>query len=126
VAGERSYRGSGAGSGLGSQGALALSEDGRWIFAVNAGSNDVSVFRVNGRGLSLASRSPSGGIRPVSLTVHDDVLYVLNAGGDGNISASAWGLMVRCRPLLDRRGRFQGARSDQRRSRSAPMDAGSS
>jgi len=83
--------GSGAGSGLGSQGALALSEDGRWIFAVNAGSNDVSVFRVNGRGLSLASRSPSGGIRPISLTVHDDVLYVLNAGGDGNISGFSLG-----------------------------------
>ncbi len=78
--------GSGAGSGLGSQGALALSDDGRWIFAVNAGSNDVSVFRVNDRGLSLTSRSPSGGIRPISLTVFDDVLYVLNAGGDGNIS----------------------------------------
>jgi 6-phosphogluconolactonase len=78
--------GNGAGSSLGSQGALASSEDGRWIFAVNAGSNDVSVFRVDGRGLSLASRSLSGGIRPISLTVHDDVLYVLNAGGDGNIS----------------------------------------
>lgn len=83
--------GSGAGSGLGSQGALALSEDGRWVFTVNAGSNDVSVFRVSGRGLSLASRSPSGGIRPISLTVHDDVLYVLNAGGDGNISGFSVG-----------------------------------
>jgi len=83
--------GSGAGSSLGSQGALASSEDGRWIFAVNAGSNDVSVFRVNGRGLSLVSRSPSGGSRPISLTVHDDVLYVLNAGGNGNISGFSLG-----------------------------------
>jgi 6-phosphogluconolactonase (cycloisomerase 2 family) len=78
--------GTGAGSSLGSQGAIALSDDGRWVFAVNAGSNDVSVFRVTGSGLSLVSRSTSGGVRPISLTVHDDLLYVLNAGGDGNIS----------------------------------------
>src|SRR2546423_5336641 len=78
--------GSGAGSSLGSQGALALSDDGRWLFAVNAGSNDVSAFRVTSGGLSLTSRVPSGGLRPISLTVHDELLYVLNAGGDGNIS----------------------------------------
>ena len=78
--------GVGGGSSLGSQGALALSGDGRWLFAVNAGSNDVSAFRITGRGLSLTSRVASGGIRPISVTVHGDVLYVLNAGGDGNIS----------------------------------------
>src|SRR2546425_1654639 len=78
--------GTGAGSGLGSQGALALSDDGRWLFAVNAGSNDVSAFEVTGSGLSLTSRVGSGGQRPISLTVHGGVLYVLNAGGDGNIS----------------------------------------
>ncbi|HEY3220564.1 MAG TPA: beta-propeller fold lactonase family protein [Gemmatimonadales bacterium] len=83
--------GTGAGSGLGSQGALALSDDGRWLFAVNAGSNDVSVFRVNDARLSLASRSASGGIRPISLTVHGNVLYVLNAGGVGNISSFSIG-----------------------------------
>ncbi len=48
--------GTGAGSGLGSQGALALSDDGRWLFAVNAGSNDVSAFQVTASGLSLTSR----------------------------------------------------------------------
>jgi len=78
--------GTGAGSGLGSQGALALSDDGRWLFAVNAGSNDVSAFQVTASGLSLTSRVSSGGARPISLTVHGGVLYVLNAGGDGNIS----------------------------------------
>lgn len=78
--------GSGAGGGLGSQGAIALSDDGHWLFAVNAGSNDVSVFHVKGDKLSLSSRVASGGIRPISLTVNDDVVYVLNAGGDGNIS----------------------------------------
>ena len=78
--------GTGAGSGLGSQGALALSDDGRWLFAVNAGSNDVSAFQVTASGLSLTSRVASGGARPISLTVHGGVLYVLNSGGDGNIS----------------------------------------
>jgi len=78
--------GTGAGSSLGSQGAIALSDDDRWLFAVNAGSNDVSAFQVTAGGLSLTSRAASGGIGPISVTVHGDVVYVLNAGGDGNIS----------------------------------------
>src|SRR2546430_1610129 len=78
--------GTGTGAGLGSQGAVVLSDDGRRLFAVNAGSNDVSVFTVGAAGLSLASRTSSGGTLPVSLTVHGNELYVLNAGGSGNIS----------------------------------------
>jgi len=78
--------GTGTGSGLGSQGALALSDDGRWLFAVNAGSDEVSAFRVGPAGLSRTSLIGSGGARPISLTVHENLLYVLNAGGDGNIS----------------------------------------
>jgi 6-phosphogluconolactonase (cycloisomerase 2 family) len=85
-AGSVSTGGTGTGAGLGSQGAVALSDDGRWLFAVNAGSNDVSAFRVTAGGISLAGRSASGGTRPISLTVHGDLVYVLNAGGDGNIS----------------------------------------
>ena len=83
--------GTGAGSGLGSQGALALSDDGRWLFAVNAGSNDVSAFQVTPGGLALTSRVSSGGVRPISLSVHGNLLYVLNAGGDGNISGFSVG-----------------------------------
>ncbi|HEV2751859.1 MAG TPA: beta-propeller fold lactonase family protein [Gemmatimonadales bacterium] len=83
--------GTGTGAGLGSQGAVALSSDGRWLFAVNAGSNDVSVLRMGAHGLSLASRTASGGTLPISLTVHGNVLYVLNAGGDGNISGFSVG-----------------------------------
>ena len=78
--------GTGTGASLGSQGAVSLSKDGRWLFAVNAGSNDVSVFAVSPTGLALASRTASGGTLPISLTVHGNVLYVLNAGGSGNIS----------------------------------------
>jgi 6-phosphogluconolactonase (cycloisomerase 2 family) len=78
--------GRGTGAGLGSQGALVLSENRRWLFAVNAGSNDVSSFRVFDDGLSLVSVTPSGGVRPVSVTSHGDLVYVLNADGAGNVS----------------------------------------
>jgi len=85
-AGSFSTGGAGTGVGLGSQGAVTLSNDGRLLFAVNAGSNDVSVFRVNPEGLSLLSRTPSGGTLPASVTVSRNVAYVLNTGGAGNIS----------------------------------------
>ncbi|HYL55173.1 MAG TPA: beta-propeller fold lactonase family protein [Gemmatimonadales bacterium] len=86
AAGTVATGGTGTGAGLGSQGAVALSDDGQLLFAVNAGSNDVSVFTVGSAGLSLASVTPSGGTLPISLSVHGNVLYVLNAGGNGNIS----------------------------------------
>lgn len=78
--------GLGTGGGLGSQGALILSENGRWLFAVDAGSNEISSFRVRPDGLRLVERVPSGGTMPTSLTLHDDLLFVLNAGGTGNIA----------------------------------------
>lgn len=46
--------GKGSGDGLGSQGALTLSSDRQWLFAVSAGSNELSVFRVHGS-LSISS-----------------------------------------------------------------------
>ena len=73
--------GPGSGNGLGDQGALALSAGNRWLFVVSAGSNEVSVFRVEPSGLTLVDRQPSGGSRPVSVTVDRNFLYVLNAGG---------------------------------------------
>jgi 6-phosphogluconolactonase (cycloisomerase 2 family) len=78
--------GLGSGIALSSQGALALSEDGRFLFTVNAGSNQVSVFMVIPGGLSLAGTFSSGGILPTSLTLYKNMLYVLNAGGSGNIA----------------------------------------
>jgi 6-phosphogluconolactonase len=84
--GQVATNGVGSGGGLGSQGALVLSKNGRWMFAVNAGSNEISVFSVKPEGLSLASKAGSGGALPISLTVHDDLLYVLNGGGNGNIT----------------------------------------
>jgi 6-phosphogluconolactonase (cycloisomerase 2 family) len=85
-AGSYATGGLGSGAGLGSQGAIILSKNGRWLFAVNAGSNDISVFRTDDNGLRLVHRVPSGGTLPTSLTVFDDLLYVLNAGDSGNIT----------------------------------------
>jgi 6-phosphogluconolactonase len=67
---------------LGSQGSLTLSPDNRWLLAVNAGSNEISVFRVKPRGLELTDVADSGGVLPVSVTIHQDLVYVLNAGGN--------------------------------------------
>lgn len=73
--------GRGLGANLGSQGALALSSNGRWLLAVNAGSHDVSVFSVRHDSLVLTDVVPSGGRRPISVTIADNLVYVLNAGG---------------------------------------------
>ena len=78
--------GLGTGSGLGSQGAVLLSKNGRWLFAVNAGSNEISAFSVKGQTLKLAGKVSSGGVQPISLSSYEDVLYVLNAGAAGNIT----------------------------------------
>ena len=78
--------GLGSGAGLGSQGAVVLSENDRWLFVVNAGSNEVSVFAVKEHRLKLIDVVDSGGILPISLTSHAGLLYVLNAGGSSNIS----------------------------------------
>lgn len=77
--------GNGSGDGLGSQGALVLSDDGGWLVAVNAGSNDVSVLSVGAAGLEVTDVESSGGTRPISVTIHGSLIYVLNDGSD-NIS----------------------------------------
>jgi len=76
--------GLGTGAGLGSQGALAIA--GHELYAVNAGSDSISSFRVTPSGLELEATVPSGGDTPISVTVHDHRLFVLNSGGAGNIT----------------------------------------
>jgi len=66
---------------LQSQGSLILSEDARWLFAVNSGSREISQFAVDGTEVDLVAIVPSRGPFPTSLTQFDDLLYVLNAGG---------------------------------------------
>jgi 6-phosphogluconolactonase (cycloisomerase 2 family) len=85
-AGTYSTGGSGTGAGLGSQGAVVVSDDRRFLLAVNAGSNSVSSFRVLDHGaLELADAVPSGGTMPTSVAIHGNSVYVLNAGAPNNI-----------------------------------------
>jgi 6-phosphogluconolactonase len=73
--------GMGSGGGLGNQGALAIDADNNFLFAVNAGSDNISVFKIRQNNLHLVSVTPSGGSHPISLTVNHGLLYVLNNGG---------------------------------------------
>jgi 6-phosphogluconolactonase len=86
AAGEYETGGRGSGSGIGSQGALVLTADGRWLIVANPGSDDVTAFAVEGASLRLASRASSGGVRPVSVAVRGGLVYALNAGGTNNVS----------------------------------------
>jgi 6-phosphogluconolactonase len=78
--------GLGSGTSLGNQGGLGLSEDGNMLLVINAGSDEISAFRVNSDGLKLTDKVSSGGIQPISITIHKDLVYVVNAGGSGNIA----------------------------------------
>lgn len=82
-----------------SQGSLVLSEDRRFLFAVDAGSNELSVLAIEADQLIPADRVPSGGTFPVSVTVRQNLVYVLNkvegtvtgftVNADGKLSALA-------------------------------------
>jgi 6-phosphogluconolactonase len=73
------------GGGLAAQGAIA--REGRWLFVVNAGSDDVTTFDLASGTPVAVARTASGGTEPVSVTVRGDgLVYVLNAGGAGGIA----------------------------------------
>ncbi len=91
--------GLGTGGGLGNQGAVVLKHHRRRLFVANAGSNEVSVFAVMPGGLELLDRVASGGTRPVSIAVRGRLVYVLNAGGAGNISGFVLDRDDNLRPL---------------------------
>ena len=76
---------------LDSQNAVLVSRNGRFVVAVNAGSDTVSSFRETDSGLKLVDQQPSGGDMPESLALAGRLLYVLNVatananGTTGNI-----------------------------------------
>jgi hypothetical protein len=77
-----------AGSGadhLSSQGSLGYDPRDGLVVAVNAGSNTMSVFGIRGNQLSLRQVIGSGGTFPVSVAVHGDLVYVLNAENGGSV-----------------------------------------
>lgn len=61
--------------------AHAVATRGSFLYAVNSGSGNFSTFRIGQDGeLTLVATTSSGGIRPVSLAIHGNLLYVLNQG----------------------------------------------
>jgi len=99
ASGTFSTSGLGTGSKLASQGAVVLSQDGQWLLVVDAGSSQISVFKVGGGTLTLTDIESSQGMTPISLTIEInvrgnyinpiDLVYVLNNGSDtvtGNIA----------------------------------------
>ena len=79
--------GAGTGQSIGAQGALQQTSDGRYLLAVDAGSNQISVLRIGPDG-SLKTVGggsvSSGGNEPLSIAVHNNLVYVANAGAGGS------------------------------------------
>ena len=79
--------GAGLGAGLASQGAIQVTSDGRYLLAVDAGSNQISVLRITANGVPVLAGQPvsSGGIKPVSVAVSPfGLVYVANSGAGGS------------------------------------------
>jgi len=70
---------------LESQGSLTLSQDHSFLFAVNGGSGEISVFFVDGSKLLLVDKAVSGGAEPNAVAQHGSLVYVLNVGGSSNV-----------------------------------------
>jgi 6-phosphogluconolactonase len=87
----------GAGLGIifGSQGSIQATEDGRFVLAVDAGSNQISVLSVGSDGSLSPSGPPvsSGGLEPVSIAVSGDLVYVANEG-DGTSGSNYTGFRL--------------------------------
>jgi hypothetical protein len=78
--------GAGLGSLLPSQGSIQVTQDGRYLLAVDAGSSQVSVLRLTADGVPVLAGQPvsSGGITPVSVAVSPSgLVYVANQGNGG-------------------------------------------
>lgn len=99
-AGAVSTGGLGTGESLGNQGAIQIGPAESYLYAVNAGSNNISTFQITEEGLELLQTIPSQGDRPLSLTVNEKRLYVLNAGGSAGTSDSIAGFHVGSGGLL--------------------------
>jgi 6-phosphogluconolactonase len=103
---------------LDSQNEVVVSQSGKFVFAVNAGSNTVSSFRETQAGLKLVDQASSGGVMPESIALHGHTLYVLNvATGNANgTTGNIYGLNV------SRQGQLSPIGSSQPLAHAAPPD----
>lgn len=92
--------GVGTGEPLGNQGAIQIAPSESYLYAVNAGSNSISVFAITQSSLELRQTMHSQGQRPLSLSISQDRLYVLNAGGSAGTSDSIAGFQIDSNGLL--------------------------
>ncbi|MDQ3448568.1 MAG: lactonase family protein [Chloroflexota bacterium] len=84
-AGRYDTGGRGSGTLLANQGGLFLTPNGKWLYVVNPGSDQISLFRARGTSLTLTDVVDSRGDRPFSVVARGSLVYVLNNGGSGNI-----------------------------------------
>jgi 6-phosphogluconolactonase len=102
--------GTGLGAGLGSQGSLVFDAKSQRFFAVNAGDNTISMMTMDADGeMAMLSKVASGGVRPVSITVHGDTVYVVNQGNltGTPVGANISGFQVKGSQLLPIAGSTQ-------------------
>jgi 6-phosphogluconolactonase (cycloisomerase 2 family) len=106
-----------AGDGLGASHSVQLSDDHKWLFVTNAGSNDLSVFKVNvdenttvatlaQKGLELVDVYPTGDGSmnnrfPNSVTQHGNLVYVLNAGDNASVTGFKLSAKGRLTPIAN-------------------------
>ncbi|MGI8989415.1 MAG: lactonase family protein [Bryobacteraceae bacterium] len=81
--GRYSTRGNGIGTDFDTQGGLMLSVDNRFLYACNPGSDNVTVFAVNGSALTFLQKIYAGD-EPTSITIHGNLLYVLDSSVASN------------------------------------------
>ena len=91
---------------LQSQDSLIVTEDRRFLLAVNAGSNDISVLAVIPLGLKITDKAASGGVFPAILAEHQGMVYVVNEGEQPNPNMEPNGLSTMKGFLLDRWGKL--------------------
>jgi 6-phosphogluconolactonase len=96
-------QGAGPGTAVGSQGSLQSALGGRYVLVADAGSNQISVLAAGFAGRLQpvpGGTVASGGIKPVSIAVHGNLVYVANAGpGGSNYTGFVLGFDGRLHPL---------------------------
>jgi 6-phosphogluconolactonase (cycloisomerase 2 family) len=91
--------GLGTGAGLMSQNAIVVTDDRRFVLAVNAGSNSISTFRIRHDRLQLVHTVSSRGVMPTSIAVRNGLVVVLNAGTPNSVAGFRLGPLGRLYPI---------------------------